>query len=74
MKTRTETAMALFGGAAAVALTIGVGGVGVGPMGGTSTTAHPSSSVAPALPDAATPGSTGIHLATLTGCIAGANC
>ena len=34
MKAQTKTAVALFGGAAAVVLTVGIGGVGVSPVGG----------------------------------------
>jgi hypothetical protein len=76
MKAQAKTAIAVFGGAATLALTVGFGGIGVGPMGGSSTmTTHPSTSVAPAHPDAVAPaGHAGVHTATLTGCIPGANC
>lgn len=74
MKTRTRTTIAMFAGAAAVALTAGFGGPGIGPVDDPSTmTVHPSQSAA--TNDPATPASNGsVHIATLTGCIAGANC
>jgi hypothetical protein len=76
MKTPAKTAIAMFGGAAALALSVGFGGVGVSPVGSESTaTTHPSTSVAPPQLNAVTPaGHTAIHTATLTGCIPGANC
>jgi hypothetical protein len=76
MNTPTKTMMAVLGGTAALAVTVGFGGLGASPVGDPSTPAtHPSSSVAPALPDPASPASSGgVHIATLTGCISGANC
>ncbi len=75
MKVHTRSTIAIFGGAAALALTVGFGGLGVNPAGDASTTTHSSSSVAPARPGPAAPGGgTSVHMATLTGCIAGANC
>ena len=76
MKAQAKTAIAMFGGAAALALTVGFGSVGVSPVGsGSTVTTHPSTSVAPAHPDAVAPaGHAGVHTATLTGCIPGANC
>jgi hypothetical protein len=72
MKALPKTAVAMFGGAAALALVVGFGGIGAGPVGGASaTTTHPSSSVTPAPTHAA---NTGVHAATLTGCIAGLDC
>jgi hypothetical protein len=72
MKALTKTAVAMFGGAAAFALVVGFGGVGAGPMGSASaTTTHESSSVTPVRTNAA---NTGVHAATLTGCIAGLDC
>ncbi|HEX5254147.1 MAG TPA: hypothetical protein VFW69_09795 [Mycobacterium sp.] len=72
MRTAIRKAMAVFGGAVAVVLTVEFGGTGVSPMGGASTPAtHPSLGVATA--QAGTP-APGVHLATLTGCIPGANC
>ena len=76
MKAQAKTAVAMFGGAAALALTVGFGGVGVSPVSsGSTATTHPSTSVAPAHPDVVAPaGHAGVHAAILTGCIAGANC
>jgi hypothetical protein len=76
MKAQAKTAIAMFGGAAALALTVGFGGVGVSPVGsGPTATTHLSTGVAPAHPDAVAPaGHAGDHTATLTGCISGANC
>ncbi len=72
MKAQIKMAIAVFGGAAAVVLAVGFGGVGVSPMGGASTApTHPSSSVTPARPETAAPG---VHIATLTGCVAGLDC
>lgn len=75
MKAQTKTAIAMLGGVAALAV-IGFGGGGVSPAGGASTTpTHPSSAVSPIIPNAAAPGGhAGVHMATLTGCIPGANC
>ncbi len=75
MKSRTKTAIGALGGAAAVALTVGFGGLGFAPMGdGSAVTTHPAPSVAQHPQQAATPAGNGVHIATLTGCIAGANC
>jgi hypothetical protein len=76
MKAQAKTAIAVFGGAATLALTVGFGGIGGSPVGGSSTmTTHPSTSVAPAHPDAVAPAAhAGVHTVTLTGCIPGANC
>lgn len=76
MKAQAKTAIAVCGGAATLALTVGFGGIGVSPVGSSSTTTtHPSTSVAPAHPDAVAPaGHAGVHMGTLTGCIPGANC
>ncbi|HTY34060.1 hypothetical protein [Mycobacterium sp.] len=63
MKAPTKTRIAIYGGTAALALTVGVGGVGVMPAGSASTT----TASAPASP-------AGVHAAILTGCIPGANC
>jgi hypothetical protein len=72
MKVLTKTAIAGFGGAAAVVLTVGFGRVGISSTGGASATAtHPSTSLTSAQPDSATPG---VHLATLTSCVAGLDC
>ena len=75
MRSRTKKALVTLGGAAAVALTVGFGGLGTTPMGqGSTVTTHPSSSVAQHPQQAATAAANGVHVATLTGCIAGANC
>lgn len=72
MKTPITTAIAVFGGASAAVLTVGFGAAGVSPAGSTTAvTPHPSSSVATTQPGTAIPGA---HLATLVGCIPGANC
>jgi hypothetical protein len=66
MKAPTKAAIAMFGGATALAVTVGFGGVGVGPAGGASPTTQ---SVPPAAAH-----HPGVHAATLTGCIPGENC
>jgi hypothetical protein len=72
MRTPIKKAIAAFGGAAAVAMTAGFGVAGVSWTAGASTVTTPSSSnVTPAQPGAAVPG---VHIATLSGCIVGANC
>ncbi len=74
MNAPTKMTMAVLGGAAALAVTAGFGGLGADPVGDSSTT-HPAISVAPARPDAATPAGSGdVHIASLTGCISGTNC
>lgn len=74
MKSHARTALAMFGGAAAVAWTVGFGGLTTTLTSDTSTT-HPSSTVVQGRQQAATPaGNDTVHIATLTGCIAGANC
>jgi hypothetical protein len=69
----TKKAVAMFGGAAALAFAVGFGGgVGVSSLGpATAATTHPAASVAPAA--AQTPAS-GVHIATLTGCVSGLDC
>ncbi len=74
MRSNARTAVAMFGGAAAVAWTVGFGGLTTTLMSDTTTT-HPSSSVVQERQQAATPaGNDTVHIATLTGCISGANC
>jgi hypothetical protein len=77
MKMRTRTALALFGGAATLVLAVVV------VLLAAAIPSPPSAGVTPAPPapaavagplDAAAPGSTGVHIATLTGCIGGLNC
>lgn len=61
MKSTAKTAIATLGGAAALVLAAGFGGVAISP--------------APAQPAPAAPAaSSAVHTATLTGCIDGANC
>lgn len=67
MKAPARATIAMVGGAAALAVTVGLGAAGVAPAGSASPTTQ--SSVAP--PPAH---QSGIHAATLTGCIAGENC
>ncbi|OBG18723.1 hypothetical protein [Mycobacterium sp. 852002-51057_SCH5723018] len=75
MKTQTKAATALFGGATALVLTLGLGGVGVSPVGGAATTAaHQSTAAAPAHPNAAPAAGTVVHTATLTACVSGLDC
>jgi hypothetical protein len=65
----------VFGGAAALAMTLGFGGVGVSPIGGASTTAtHQSPGAAAVHPNAAPAAGTVVHTATLTGCVSGLDC
>jgi len=76
MKAQAKATIAMFGGATALAVAVGFGGVAVCPVGGSATTTtHPSTSVTPAGPEVGTPaGHAGVHPATLIGCIPGANC
>ncbi len=69
-----KKAMAVFGSASALALVIGIGGIGVNPAGGPPTATHQPSAV-PSAPGAA-PGhdGTAVHVATLVGCVAGLDC
>ncbi len=81
MKTPTKTSLALFGGAAALVIAAG-GGIAAA---STTTTATgpttPSVSVAPEAPavpvvqnNVPAPAGSGVHIATLVGCIGGLNC
>jgi hypothetical protein len=75
MKAQTKAAIAMFGGAAALVLTLGLGGAGVSPVGGAPTTAtHQSSSAAPVHPNAAPASGTVVHAANLTACVSGLDC
>lgn len=75
MRSHARTALAIFGGAAAVAWTVGAGGLTTTLMSDTSSTTHPSPNVVQEHQQVATPnGNDTVHIATLTGCIAGANC
>jgi hypothetical protein len=60
--------IAIFGGAAALAVAVGFGGAGVGSLGDTSAATHPAASVAPANAPS------NVHSATLVGCISDLNC
>jgi hypothetical protein len=63
--------IAVFGGAAALAVAVGFGGVGVSSLGSTPTaTTHPAPGAAAAPANAAPD----VHYANLTGCIAGLDC
>ena len=81
MKMRTRTALARFGGTAALVLAVVFAFVVVvlvaaiprapsAPM----TPAPPASVVVAGPPHAAAPGGTGVYIASLTGCIGGLNC
>ena len=67
MKPQTKMAIKVFGGAAAVAVAFGLGGVGVNAAGSNPTTVRPSSSVfaAPASSGSPTGSGSGVHAATL---------
>jgi hypothetical protein len=72
MRILSKKAIAAFGGAAAVVLTGGFGVAGVSPADGASmATTHSPSSVTTTQPGTPAPG---VHIATLVGCIPGANC
>lgn len=72
MRTPIKKAIAVCGGAAAVVLTVGFGAGSVSPTGSASTAAtHPSPGITTTQPGAPAPG---VHIATLAGCIVGANC
>jgi len=67
MKSQTEMAIKVFGGATAAAVAVGLGGVGVDAAGSNPTTQHPSSSGIPAPATSGNPtGASGVHIATLT--------
>jgi hypothetical protein len=69
--TGTKNTIAVFGGAALLAVAVGFGGVGVNtPGNATTATTHPAPSAAPA-PAKAAPN---VHFATLTGCVSGLDC
>ena len=76
MKAQVKKAIALFGGTAVLAASVGFVGVGVSPMAAASTpAAHPSTSATVAHPDSTTPaGGTGVHTAVLTACVSGLDC
>ena len=69
MKVQMKSAVAVFGGMVALAVTVGVGGAGISPTGGAAT--HPSSTSMPARTVAT---GAGAHLATLAGCVSGLDC
>lgn len=76
MKAQVKKAIALFGGAAVLAATVGFGGVAVSLVSSASSPAtHPSSSATVARLDATAPaGGTGAHAATLAACVSGLDC
>ncbi len=64
--TGIKKTIAMVGGVAALAVAVGFGGVGLSPLGSTTTpTTHPTASVVPAPAEVPS----GVHIATLTGCI-----
>ena len=74
MKSPSKAAIAMFGGTTALALTIGFGAVGVNAVSNSSTTTQPAPSVQAPPKAAHYAGSAGVHIATLTGCVAGLDC
>jgi hypothetical protein len=74
----TKTALTMFGGAAALAVAVGFGGIAANTVANALPASLPTTSgVTPALPNAATPGSPSgntVHHAVLTGCISGLDC
>jgi hypothetical protein len=72
MRTQIKKAIAVFGGAAVLAATVGFGGASPVATASTPTT-HPSSSATAAHPDATVPAG-GVHFATLTACVSGLDC
>jgi hypothetical protein len=76
MKAQVKKAIALFGGTAVLAASVGFVGVGVSPMAAASTpAAHPSPRAAVVHPDATAPvGGTDVHSAVLTACVSGLDC
>jgi hypothetical protein len=76
MKSQTRTAMKMFGGAAAIAAVVGLGGVGVSSAAGAPTAGHLTSSVTQAPPPSggATTAGSAVHAATLVGCVSGLDC
>jgi len=76
MRSQTKTAIKMFGSAAAIAAAVGLGGVGVNAAGSTPSTGHALSSVipAPAATGSSTGSGSGVHNATLTGCVSGLDC
>ncbi len=72
MKAQAKKTITMFGGAAALVLTVGIGAVGVSPVGSAATTPTHLSSGMAAIPNAAAPGAnTGVHNTRLTDCIVG---
>ncbi|WP_167374025.1 hypothetical protein [Mycobacterium paraffinicum] len=62
-----RTAVAVFGGMAAVALAVGFGGLGVSPTGAAATHSPSAITSAPSV-------ASGGHPATLAGCVSGLDC
>ncbi|OBG88939.1 hypothetical protein A9X05_13765 [Mycobacterium sp. E3298] len=67
MKAQMRTAVAVFGGMAAVVLAVGFGGFGVSPTAGAATHATSGITAAPTV-------ASGAHPATLAGCVSGLDC
>jgi hypothetical protein len=76
MKAQVKKAIALFGGAAVLAATVGFVGIGASAATSASTaTTHPSSSATVARPDTtAATGGSGVHHAILAACVSGLDC
>jgi hypothetical protein len=76
--TGKKTALTMFGGAAALAVGIGFGGLAANTVASAETAIPPTTSaVSPQLPaHQGTPsnGASNVHIATLTGCISGLGC
>jgi hypothetical protein len=65
----------MFGVATAPVLALGLGGAGVSPVGGASTTTpQPPSSAAPVHTDAAAAPGAVVHTATVGACVSGLDC
>ncbi|WP_156749467.1 hypothetical protein [Mycobacterium sp. E1747] len=67
MKAEMRTMVAVFGGMAAVALAVGFGGLDVSPTGAAATHKPSAVTSAPAV-------ASGVHPATLAGCVSGLDC
>ncbi|OBI19146.1 hypothetical protein A5712_20370 [Mycobacterium sp. E2327] len=74
MKAQVKKAIAVFGGTAVLAATIGLGGASPSAT-ASSPTPHPAPSATVAHPGAtALAGGSGVHIATLTACVSGLDC
>ncbi|OBI42880.1 hypothetical protein [Mycobacterium sp. E796] len=74
MKAQVKKAIAVFGGTAVLAATIGFGGVSPAAT-ASSPAPHPSPSATGTHPGTtALAGGSGVHIATLTACVSGLDC